>query len=178
MSELHKIITKPPNRAFHVRKLPKSTAEQEQELRDQLHLEIENKTKACANISYDCSLPRLDGHEYCIRHILMDPKAPYKQCTYFYGANGRRCLEPAPKHESKKDIGLTNYCFEHSRLAQLTKTKNASGRFRDADTTEGHLNNLSHHIKIDKLKSSDIDQFDKEVSESTSLTVDPFGRSF
>lgn len=167
-----KIITKPPNRAFQIRTITKTTAEQEKALRDQLHEEIENKTKACSNPTFDCSLPRVDGFDYCIRHILLDPKAPYKQCTYLYSSNARKCTQPAPKTDGKKEIGLTNYCFEHSRLVQLTKARNSAGKFKESETTESHLNNLSHHIKIDKGIKPEYD-FDKETDLSN-LTVDPF----
>lgn len=174
-----KIVTKPPNRAFQMRKPTKTTAEQEQALRDQLHLEIENKTKACSNLTYDCTLPRLDGYEYCMRHILQDPKSPFKQCAYNYTANNRRCLQPAPKHDSKKDIGLTNYCFEHSRFAQINKTKTTPNKYKECETTESFLNNLSHHIKIDKVIKSEHDlPFEKESQDTSCLTVDPFGNLF
>jgi len=64
-----------------------STAEQEKALRDALHTEIENKTKACSNRTYDCTIPRIAGYDFCTRHILQDPRAPYKQCAYIYPNN-------------------------------------------------------------------------------------------
>lgn len=143
------IVTKNTNRGFHVRKPLKTTAEQEKALREQLHAEIEIKTKACSNIVYDCSLPRVEGYEYCLKHILQDPKAPYKQCTYLYAtANGQRCCQPAPKYDPKKDV-FTNYCFEHSRLTQLKKTKEDIGKFRHVETNETLLKSLTHHVNTD-----------------------------
>lgn len=173
---MHKIITKPPNRGFQIRKMLKTTAEQEKALRDQLHIEIENKTKACSNPTYDCSIPRIDGYEYCIRHILQDPRAPYKQCAYTYTTNSKKCHQPAPRHDGKKEPGLTNYCFEHSRLIQLTKTRTTVGKYKHVESNEALMNDLSHHIKIDKTSTSTSKSFtdvDEEI-DVVSPNVDPF----
>ena len=41
--------------------------------------EIENKSKACSNASYQCSAAmRVDGFKYCIQHILQDKAAIYR----------------------------------------------------------------------------------------------------
>lgn len=131
--------------------LPVNVIDQEKALRNQIHMEIEKKSKACSNQSFECTLPRLEQYSYCKRHILQDTRAPYKQCAFFFTSNGKRCLEPTPKCDNKKDYG-TNYCFEHSRLTQLTKTKSTIGKFTPIETTETLLHNLAHHVKIDKIK--------------------------
>uniref|UniRef100_A0A8C9X1T8 KAT8 regulatory NSL complex subunit 2 n=1 Tax=Sander lucioperca TaxID=283035 RepID=A0A8C9X1T8_SANLU len=43
---------------------------------------------ACSFTQRPCSQPRLDGLEYCIKHILEDKNAPYKQCSYVSAKNG------------------------------------------------------------------------------------------
>lgn len=140
------IITKTINKGngLKLRNPPQITAEQEKALRDQLHAEIANKTKVCSNIAYECSLPRIDGYEYCLRHILQDPHAPYKQCTFLL-TNGKRCLQPAPKYDPKKDI-FTSFCYEHSRLSQRNKTRTTVGKFKRVETNETLLKELSHHV--------------------------------
>lgn len=128
-----------------------NAVDQEKALRNQIHMEIEKKSKACSNQSFECTLPRLEQYQFCKRHILQDARAPYKQCAFFFSSNGKRCLEPAPKYDNKKDYG-TNYCFEHSRQTQLTKTKSTIGKFTPIETTETLLHNLAHHVKVDKAK--------------------------
>ncbi|XP_039602597.1 KAT8 regulatory NSL complex subunit 2 isoform X2 [Polypterus senegalus] len=71
---------------------------------------------ACSYSQRPCSRPRLEGLEYCIRHILEDKNSPYKQCSYISTKNGRKCPNAAPKPD-KKD-GVT-YCTEHARKNAL-----------------------------------------------------------
>lgn len=177
-SSLNKTLTKHTNRGFQIRKQQSTTAEQEKALREQLHAEIELKSKACSNIVYDCTLPRVEGYDYCLKHILQDPKAPYKQCTYLYPSNGKRCGQPAPKYDPKKDI-FTNFCFEHSRHTQIKKTKENIGKFKNIETNESLLKGLSHHINVEAKSSNNSisynDSGDSDIDISRPY-VDPYGK--
>lgn len=57
--------------------------------------------QACSFTQRPCSHPRLDGFEFCIKHILEDKNAPYKQCSYVSAKNGKRCPNASPKVERK-----------------------------------------------------------------------------
>lgn len=149
--------------------------DQEKELREQLHVEIEKKSKACSNPTYECSIPRLDGYEFCIRHILKDPRAPYRPCAYTF-PNGKKCPQATPKHDVKKDPSLTIYCFEHSRLSQLTSTRNSIGKLKQIETNEVLLNSLSHHLSVEPL-SPPPPSFSCEVDEEIDV-VSPNIRQF
>ena len=159
----------------------KGISDQDRSLREQLHQEIEKKTKACSNTSYDCTMPRMDSYDYCKKHILQDSRAPFKQCAFFYQSNGKRCPEPAPKYDNnKRDYG-TMYCFEHSRWSQLSKTKASIGKCKPVETTETLLHGLSHHMKLDKAKQvatsmriSVHDDDDDSDVDVVSPAVDPF----
>jgi KAT8 regulatory NSL complex subunit 2 len=106
MSSTCKILLSPTKgSALNIKKKTKQSMQEEKALRDQLHIEIENKTKACSNKAYECSLQRVDGYEYCIRHILQDTKAPYRQCGYIYNSNGKRCTQATSRTDPKKDYG-------------------------------------------------------------------------
>ncbi|XP_017110227.2 KAT8 regulatory NSL complex subunit 2 isoform X1 [Drosophila bipectinata] len=127
------------------------TPEKEQQLRDQIHNEL-TKIKYCANPTYECSLMRIDGYEYCIRHILRDPRANYRQCTHVF-ANGRKCINAVPKFDNKKELILTTLCFEHNRQTQLQKTHLTVGRIRSrVETNETLLNSLSSHINVEDIR--------------------------
>uniref|UniRef100_A0A1A8KBT9 KAT8 regulatory NSL complex subunit 2 n=3 Tax=Nothobranchius kuhntae TaxID=321403 RepID=A0A1A8KBT9_NOTKU len=67
--------------------------------------------QACSFTLRPCSQPRLEGLEFCIKHILEDKNAPYKQCSYVSVKNGKRCPNAAPKAERKDGV---TFCAEHS----------------------------------------------------------------
>ncbi|XP_022618931.1 KAT8 regulatory NSL complex subunit 2 isoform X2 [Seriola dumerili] len=68
--------------------------------------------QACSFTQRPCSQPRLEGLEFCIKHILEDKNAPYKQCSYVSAKNGKRCPNAAPKVERKDGV---TFCAEHAR---------------------------------------------------------------
>lgn len=51
----------------------------------------------CAYLHKICLNNRLEGHKYCIDHIMNDKTAPYRQCTYVHSVTGRRCSRAAHK---------------------------------------------------------------------------------
>lgn len=48
-----------------------------------------------------CMHNRLEGFEYCIKHILEDKNGPYKQCGFISLKNGKRCINAAPKTDKR-----------------------------------------------------------------------------
>lgn len=72
-------------------------------LRAELEIELQNK-KQCAYEPYECTQLTLDGFKYCSKHILQDKNSPFKQCSFMYNNNGKRCHLPAPRGD-KKDYG-------------------------------------------------------------------------
>lgn len=151
------------------------TPEKEQKLREQIHSELA-KIKYCSNPTYSCNLMRLDGYEYCIRHILRDPRANYRQCTHVF-PNGRKCANAVPKLDTKKEQILTTLCFEHNRQTQLQKTHLSVGRLRSrVETNETLLNSLSHHINVEDVKPElPKPEPDDDEIDVVSPHVTPFG---
>ncbi|XP_054744663.1 KAT8 regulatory NSL complex subunit 2-like [Anastrepha obliqua] len=144
-----------------------------QELREQLHQEIENKAKCCSNPTHACSLPRVDDSEYCMRHILRDPRGHFRQCSYIY-RNGRKCQNALQKHDLKKDPALTTLCFEHNRQAQLQKTHTSVGKLKRTDTNEALLNSLAHHIKVEGTRREEDASEQEEEIDVVSPHITPF----
>lgn len=148
----------------------------DKDLRDQLHQEIENKSKSCANPTYECTIPRIDGHDFCIRHILRDPRGNFRQCSFTY-SNNKKCTNSLPKHDLKKDQSMTTLCFEHNRQMQLQKTHASVGKLKQVDTNEALLNNLAHHINVEDtpVKNDTNCEQDEEI-DVVSPHVTPFGK--
>lgn len=55
--------------------------------------------QACAYSHRACNQTRLEGYEFCLRHILEDKNSPYKQCSYTAPKTNRRCTNAAPKSD-------------------------------------------------------------------------------
>lgn len=51
----------------------------------------------CAYLHKICLNNRLEGHKFCIDHIMNDKTAPYRQCTFVHSVTGRRCTRAAHK---------------------------------------------------------------------------------
>ncbi|KAL9902724.1 KAT8 regulatory NSL complex subunit 2 [Glossina fuscipes] len=130
--------------------MSKALPRSDKELRGQLQLEIENKFKPCSHSTYECTIPRIDGYDYCIRHILRDPRGNFRQCSYVY-FNGRKCPNALPKHDIKKDPNMTTLCFEHNRQAQLQKTHATVGKLKQVDSNEVLFNSLAHHLNVKEV---------------------------
>lgn len=118
----------------------------------------------CLYTSYECTQPCLEGYNYCAKHILEDPNAPFKQCDFVYNTNGRKCQNPAPKVD-RRDI---LYCTEHTRKAQMARIKSTS-RHSLPQTPEMLLLNLSHYVK-----PVDSSTEDTEDDEGKVKALDPF----
>jgi len=96
----------------------------------------------------NCLHNRLEGHEYCVRHILEDKNGPYKQCNFVSNQSGRRCHNAAPKSD-KKD----GYCLEHARRS-LRARQQASRKSRPRENPENLLENLEQHTKKPEASTS------------------------
>lgn len=49
-----------------------------------------------------CKQRRLNGYAFCIRHVLEDRTAPFRQCEYVAKYNSQRCTNPIPKAHDRK----------------------------------------------------------------------------
>ncbi|XP_041097455.1 KAT8 regulatory NSL complex subunit 2 [Polyodon spathula] len=100
---------------------------------------------ACSFAPRLCPHPRLEGQEYCIKHILEDKNAPYKQCSYVSSKNGRRCPNAGPRPEKKDGVA---FCTEHARrnaLALQAQTRKVSS----GPSPELLLSQLSGYAKTE-----------------------------
>lgn len=60
-----------------------------------------------------CKQRRLNGYAFCIRHVLEDPDARFKQCEYVARYNNQRCTNPIPENEDRV------YCNSHMQVLGL-----------------------------------------------------------
>ena len=61
---------------------------------------VSNEMDLCNYSSHLCRREKLSGFDFCLRHILEDKNAPYKQCNFHFRSQ-RRCPRAAPKTDKK-----------------------------------------------------------------------------
>ena len=104
----------------------------------------------CAYLHKICLNNRLEGHKYCIDHIMNDKTAPYRQCTFIHPTTGRRC----PRAAHKVDRRASPLCHYHKALRLNTPPQyqpntngqhslGASNDLREVRRTL--LEDLAHH---------------------------------
>lgn len=67
--------------------------------------EVDNKP-LCSYSPKLCKQRRLNGYAFCIRHVLEDKTAPFKQCEYVAKYNSQRCTNPIPKSEDRRWVAV------------------------------------------------------------------------
>lgn len=67
-----------------------------------------NNSNMCNYTHRICLRNKLEGSDYCIRHILHDKNAQFKQCSFVHPHSHKRCSNAARKTERKD-----SYCVWH-----------------------------------------------------------------
>ena len=55
----------------------------------------------CSFSEKTCMQRRLNRYAFCIRHVLEDKNAPFKQCKFVAKYNGQRCTNAIPVKEER-----------------------------------------------------------------------------
>ncbi|XP_067144693.1 KAT8 regulatory NSL complex subunit 2-like [Centruroides vittatus] len=92
----------------------------------------------CNYVHRVCMQTRLDGYDYCLRHILEDKTAPFKQCSFVHPQNGKRCTKAAPKNDKKDGV-----CPWHARKALLNRR--AASMKKTVQSPKAILEALEHY---------------------------------
>ena len=103
----------------------------------------------CSYIHRICLQNRLDGFNYCIRHILEDKSAPFRQCSYNHMHSGKRCPNAARRTE-RRDSTLCPwhlkklYLKRKQALAQQIRQRTEEHNRRN-DELKKTMNDLEHY---------------------------------
>ncbi|KAJ7389824.1 INO80 complex subunit D [Desmophyllum pertusum] len=82
-----------------------------------------------------CKQRRLNGYAFCIRHVLEDKNAPFKQCQFVAKYNGHQCTNPIPFAEDRI------YCNSHLQVLGIVPKK--IRRKKPGDGVENGVNSSS-----------------------------------
>ncbi|XP_029558004.1 INO80 complex subunit D isoform X3 [Salmo trutta] len=125
-------------------------------LKDQSHVmyegkhihfsEVDNKP-LCSYSPKLCKQRRLNGYAFCIRHVLEDKTAPFKQCEYVAKYNSQRCTNPIPKSEDRR------YCNSHLQVLGFIPKKERKKKHDALEEMRSrpHLESVALNITVPSL---------------------------
>ncbi|XP_061736134.1 INO80 complex subunit Da [Nerophis ophidion] len=108
--------------------------------------EVDNKP-LCSYSPKLCKQRRLNGYAFCIRHVLEDKTAPFKQCEYVAKYNSQRCTNPIPKSEDRR------YCNSHLQVLGFIPKKERKKKHDALEEmrTRAHLESVALNITVPSL---------------------------
>ncbi|XP_018580446.1 INO80 complex subunit D-B [Scleropages formosus] len=108
--------------------------------------EVDNKP-LCSYSPKLCKQRRLNGYAFCIRHVLEDRTAPFKQCEYVAKYNSQRCTNPIPKSEDRR------YCNSHLQVLGFIPKKERKKKHDVLDEmrARSHLESVALNIMVPPL---------------------------
>lgn len=81
----------------------------------------------CLYLHRYCLQNRLEGFNYCIRHILYDKNAPFRQCSFINSNTNKRC----PNAARRLDRRDATYCPWHTKKKNLDQRKKEPAQVAD-----------------------------------------------
>ncbi|XP_034042623.1 INO80 complex subunit D [Thalassophryne amazonica] len=108
--------------------------------------EVDNKP-LCSYSPKLCKQRRLNGYAFCIRHVLEDKTAPFKQCEYVAKYNSQQCTNPIPKSEDRR------YCNSHLQVLGFIPKKERKKKHDALEDMRSrpHLESVALNITVPSL---------------------------
>lgn len=126
-----------------------------------------------------CKQRRINGYAFCIRHILEDKSAPFKQCAHVAKYNSQKCTNPIPSNEDRE------FCNSHMQVAgmapkkerKMKKEKDCSsvpdGKLKFADRLKALLKTGNEITSDDQVSADDPYAFPEPTSECSQENKTP-----
>ncbi|CAG2246622.1 INO80D [Mytilus edulis] len=109
-----------------------------------IHYSSFDKKPLCSFSTKVCNQHRLNGYAFCVRHILEDPTAPFRRCSYVAKSSGQKCTQAIPKHEDRE------YCNNHMQVLGMIPRKEK--KVKKDKITENMLSDVKIPFQ-DRVKS-------------------------
>lgn len=104
----------------------------------------------CSFSEKTCMQRRLNHYAFCIRHVLEDKNAPFKQCKFVAKYNGQRCTNAIPVREERI------YCNSHLQVLGIVPKKSRKKKIHEPN--EQTTKNIAKSSKAEILPSRTLHQ--------------------
>lgn len=130
-----------------------------------IHYSPFDKKPLCSFSSKVCNQHRLNGYAFCVRHILEDPTAPFRRCSYVAKSSKQTCTQAIPKHEDRE------YCNNHMQVLGMLPRKEK--KYKKDKITENMLSDVKIPFQ-DRVKSRfNINKLQSDSLLNSKSTDDP-----
>ncbi|XP_076323206.1 LOW QUALITY PROTEIN: INO80 complex subunit D-like [Tachypleus tridentatus] len=128
-----------------------------------IHFSPADNKPLCSYSAKLCKQRRLNGYAFCIRHILEDKTAPFKQCAHVAKYNNQKCTNPIPSNEYRE------FCNSHMQVAgMLPKKERKTKKEKESITSDGKVKFADRLRALLKKENSEL------LAEDTFNADDPY----
>jgi len=113
----------------------------------------------------NCTQRRMKGYEFCVKHILQDPTAPFKKCEYNNdNPSGKKCNNPV-----KIDQDDARYCQAHKQKLGVAPKGQAGYSKKNKVKAEGTTPSKRGRKKESVLNDADSLSETSEMKDTTTV---------
>ncbi len=109
---------------------------------------VDNKP-LCSYSTKLCKQRRINGYAFCIRHILEDKSAPFKQCAHVAKYNQQKCSNAIPGNEDRL------FCNSHMQIAGMAPKKERKDKKSNTVNKSSNDVNCLNNSNDNKLLTND-----------------------
>lgn len=134
----------------------------------------ESGSPLCGYTHRICLQNRLEGYEFCIRHILFDKNAPFKQCSYVHPQSNKRCPNAARRTERKDSTlcpwHIKKLCLKRKQAERLNHRSVRDTASSPSKSIPRLLRDLEHYCPEEHEKRRRGHFWTKQEDETTIAT--------
>lgn len=134
---------------------------------------VDNKPLCSYSVKL-CKQRRLNGYAFCIRHILEDKSAPFKQCAHVARYNNQKCTNPIPSNEDRE------FCNSHMQVAgMLPKKERKNKKEKERDLfipSDGRLK-FADKLRALLKKENSITNTEEKFNDDPYAFTDPISEN-
>lgn len=134
----------------------------------------QSSSPLCGYTHRICLQNRLEGYEFCIRHILFDKNAPFKQCSYVHPQSNKRCPNAARRTERKDSTlcpwHIKKLCLKRKQAERLSHRPVRDTASSPSKSMPRLLRDLEHYCPEEHEKRRRAHFWTKQEEETTIAT--------